>query len=594
VKISGYRIELGEIERVLAKNKLVSSVAVAVHDNTLCAYVVIKPTSGSEEELEARAFKELRALCQEQLTDYMMPKHFMVIEEIPLSSNGKIQREKLPKPEALSLSTMDGAGGDGVGSGAGIGGADIVAPSTPVQEKLLEIFSTVLRVPPSSISVTTNVFSIGLDSLRSLSIVTSARKAGLIISIPQVFDYPTIESLAEHTTTQEESGPAILGTGGGGVKESDYIFTIDRADIERTRRTFQTEAIQYPMIGINQAHYVGLYTSSFVKGSMTPQIYFEWEIGTPNAIPDPNMKGDINYNHRTQQVNVAALEFAINYFVNRHDTFRSIVRQDGQMEVYSTKDVPWYSVAAVTSAVGAADPEEALKATRKDMTTNGPKVFIWPLFEARVTHTTATSSVVHFTVSLFLMDAMSDLILRHELSVLYRAYMNSVFNSSRHMRLLTATPVNAAPVYKLFDECKQLSSKPKILFTDYCTALEGKLRCSRDYLAAKEFWSKRMFTLPAGPELPMLLSPAPGQENNTGRFSNFHRWLTVDEWRRTKANCAKYAVTIPAMLLAIYAIVLSHWSNKDVSLSPALRWVPAPYNGARGCVFKYLLLTFVC
>jgi pyochelin synthetase len=180
----------------------------------------------------------------------------------------------------------------------------------------------------------------------------------------------------------------------------------------------------------------------------------------------------------------------------------------------------------------------------------GPSAYSWPLFEIRVTHLSDAQSVVHLTVSLFLMDAMSDLILRQELSILYRALGNMVDANS--------------PIEGLLPQAAQIS------FPDYCRAIEDDLPKSSEYIAAKEYWMARLPHLFSGPQLPMVhtksktgRSVAQDVSASSGKFCNQHRWLTTKEWSRAKANCAAHAVTMPTVLLAAYCLALSRWSSND-------------------------------
>ena len=101
VKVNGFRIELGEIERVIQQHADVQSAAVAVHRNMLCAYVVLSPDSSKTAPTEhPLLFEDIRKMCTRTIAEYMVPHHYMVIEKVPLSGNGKVQREKLPAPDS--------------------------------------------------------------------------------------------------------------------------------------------------------------------------------------------------------------------------------------------------------------------------------------------------------------------------------------------------------------------------------------------------------------------------------------------------------------------------------------------------------------
>jgi amino acid adenylation domain-containing protein len=501
VKVNGFRIELGEIERVLLEHKDVASAALAVHNNALCAYLVMR----NDAELDAIT---LRTMCKTRLAEYMVPQHFMVMDEIPLSANGKVQRDKLPAPQ------MEGARLEGAGEGV----------LTEKEQILADIWGGLLGINSAAIPLDANFFSLGGDSLRSVQVVAQAKKYGLLLSVPQVFSHPTLRELADVANSFRQLGPEVLGTSSDSVTAKP-IFTLEHRD--------DLMYEEYPLIGINQAHFVGLHTSSYARDGMTPQIYFEWEIGQPGLAAtsgDDVFKG---------QVSVARLEHAIDCFVQRHATFRSVVCKNGTMRVLP--QVPHFTISHVQEFDSDADAAAGrAMAYRTHMMDNGPTVHEWPLFEVRVTHTSATSSLVHINVSLFLMDAMSDLILRQELSALYRAASDA-------------------------DVTEVLPPPARIHFKDYCSALTDKLPHTKEYLRAKDYWLSRIDDLSSGPELPTLPPQLEGKESGilTGKFVNFHRWLSVQEWKRARKNCAFHSVTMPAVLLAAYSLVLYRWGSRD-------------------------------
>src|SRR5690606_30679597 len=99
VKLRGYRIELGEIEAVLAEHPSVREAVVAVRDETstdrrLVCYVV----QNAGEPLSA---EELRGYLKAKLPDYMVPARFVLLEHLPLTPSGKVDRKALPAPEAM-------------------------------------------------------------------------------------------------------------------------------------------------------------------------------------------------------------------------------------------------------------------------------------------------------------------------------------------------------------------------------------------------------------------------------------------------------------------------------------------------------------
>jgi amino acid adenylation domain-containing protein len=506
VKVNGFRIELGEIEKELLRHPNVASVTLTVHNNLLCAYIVFH-----NKEKATNGIEDLRRHCLQFLAEYMRPHHFMVLDEFPLSSNGKVDKSKLPEP--LLSSAVD---------------VEYVEAKTPVEISIRDIFATILGVDARFLSIKSNFFALGGDSLRSVQVIAQARKKGIILTVPQIFAFPTIGELAQAASMTAVTGPTVLGTSSESVSLKP-IFEI---------KSSAQASNMYPLIGINQAHYVGLHTSSFTDGGLAPQIYFEWVIG-----------GRKDGNRVQARLDVARFEKAINIFIKRHSTFQSVVTTDGRMRVL--EPLPVFKIMQVYEYLG--DESAATihaEKVRKEMMAVGPSAYSWPLFEIRVTHLSDAQSVVHLTVSLFLMDAMSDLILRQELSILYRALGNMVDANS--------------PIEGLLPQAAQIS------FPDYCRAIEDDLPKSSEYIAAKEYWMARLPHLFSGPQLPMVhtksktgRSVAQDVSASSGKFCNQHRWLTTKEWSRAKANCAAHAVTMPTVLLAAYCLALSRWSSND-------------------------------
>ena len=500
VKVNGFRIELGEIERVLMQHESVSSAALAVHNNTLCAYIVFLSSATEEGFDEEYAFSCLRDICKQSLTDYMIPKYFTRLALLPLSSNGKLQRDKLPKPLASAPGISDA-------------GSSLL---TETENAIAMIWSSVLSADIGSIRPDTNFFSIGGDSLRSLQVISSARRRNILMTVTQIFENPSLSALASVVTMIESSGPVVLGTSSSSLSTNPAFDVVHCPD-----KLFSP----YPLIGTNQAHFVGLHTSSFSSVGIAPQIYFEWEVGADERHPG--------------QVHIQRLEAAINCFIRRHPTFRSYVREDGMMQIVDP--MPVFKIEKINEWNGSnAISSESLVHARDEMTRIGPSTNSWPMFEIRVTHTGVSQSIIHVTVSLFLMDAMSDLILRQELSALYRVLSEnqSLIHDKRYVDQILGPP-------------------PQLLFRDYSVALHEKLHMSDEYKRAKEFWNSRFPTLSSGPEIPMAIE----NKSVDGRFKNQHRWLSAVEWRRAKSNCANFGVTIPAILLAAYSLVISRWSR---------------------------------
>ena len=190
VKLRGFRIELGEIEAILSQHPAIKTCVVDLREDTpgdkrLVGYVVLYPIirnaeeEATEESQRANLVHELRRWLREKLPEFMTPSAFVVLQALPLTLNGKINRRALPAPEQLHE--------DSVG---------YVAPRNAVEEKLAEIWSEVLRVP--EIGVHDDFFDLGGHSLLAIQVVLRIRQS-LRVALPvrALFESPTVAVLSQ-------------------------------------------------------------------------------------------------------------------------------------------------------------------------------------------------------------------------------------------------------------------------------------------------------------------------------------------------------------------------------------------------------------
>ncbi|MEU8844606.1 amino acid adenylation domain-containing protein, partial [Streptomyces roseus] len=192
VKIRGFRIEPGEVEAAVAALPGVARSAVVVRedepgDKRLVAYVV--PRAGTD--LDGRALREDLA---GPLPEYMVPSAVVVLDALPLTGNGKLDRRALPAPDFAAL--------------AGTGRA----PRTPRETLLCELFAEVLGL--RSVSVDDNFFELGGHSLLATRLTSRIRAAlGAEIGLRALFETPTVAGLAQRLGRAEaELRPALTPT----------------------------------------------------------------------------------------------------------------------------------------------------------------------------------------------------------------------------------------------------------------------------------------------------------------------------------------------------------------------------------------------
>jgi amino acid adenylation domain-containing protein len=178
VKIRGYRIELGEIETVLGQHSSLREAVVLARedspgDRRLVAYVVA--AAGSAPSVDT-----LRGFLQQKLPEYMVPSAFMFLDSLPITPNGKLDRKALPPPDQTRPDLDE----------------TFVAPRTPVEEALANMWAAVLKV--DKVGVHDNFFELGGHSLLATQLISRIRDTfKLDLPLRSLFEAPTIYGLAQ-------------------------------------------------------------------------------------------------------------------------------------------------------------------------------------------------------------------------------------------------------------------------------------------------------------------------------------------------------------------------------------------------------------
>ena len=197
VKIRGFRIELSEVESNLTRI-----------DNVTDAVVLVKVDDANQKRLVAyvRTAQELtqsdiRTHALEYLPKHMIPAAFVLMEEFPLTSNGKVDKKALPEPVFEA-----------------VGSCQYVAARNYKEETLVTIWEQVLKA--DTVGIHDNFFELGGDSILSIQIISRAKRAGLHLTAKQIFDHQSIAELAE---VAQELQDIILAE--QGLVEGDVALT---------------------------------------------------------------------------------------------------------------------------------------------------------------------------------------------------------------------------------------------------------------------------------------------------------------------------------------------------------------------------------
>lgn len=214
VKIRGLRIELGEIENAIDGIDGISQAVVVVRKNSERRQLICAFYTGNEVDA-----KEIRNHIGKKLPKYMLPHIFIHLDEMPLTSSGKVNRKALPEVDLENI-TND---------------AEYVAPENKQQKLLCGLMEHILDATP--VGIADDFFDLGGDSLKAIEFVSKAHNEGIYFNLQNVFDYPTVKELwecIENGDKQEISFADVDFTSVNAVLEKnkpEYIIAPRKCDV---------------------------------------------------------------------------------------------------------------------------------------------------------------------------------------------------------------------------------------------------------------------------------------------------------------------------------------------------------------------------
>jgi amino acid adenylation domain-containing protein/non-ribosomal peptide synthase protein (TIGR01720 family) len=191
VKIRGFRIELGEIEAQLLEQAAVRQAAVLAQPGLSGQQLVAYLVPNDEALLDASAAEQtqwrdrVRADLKANLPDHMIPAHLLLLAQLPLTANGKLNRSALPSPDARQAQQA------------------WQAPQSELEQRLAAIWQDVLKLP--QVGLNDNFFELGGDSIISIQVVSRARQAGIRLNPKDLFQHQTIQRLAHVAQWADDS-----------------------------------------------------------------------------------------------------------------------------------------------------------------------------------------------------------------------------------------------------------------------------------------------------------------------------------------------------------------------------------------------------
>ncbi|GJJ00870.1 hypothetical protein RugamoR64_14080 [Duganella rhizosphaerae] len=362
VKLRGMRIELGEIELALRGVDGVEDCAAAVRSDDagharIVAYLVGAPSAlPAASELDAH----LRAL----LPAYMLPSCYLPLERLPLSANGKVDRTRLPDPQAGDGGAMQG----------------FVSPRTLNEEILATIWIQMFGV--SRVGVHDSFFALGGHSLLAFQLVSKVRDAFQVdLPLQQLFINPTIAGLARAISE-------LRGT------SAAYDATLNALPVVVTDPA--SRHLPFALTEVQQAYWLGR-NEVFEFGNVTTHSYDE--MGTVD-------------------IDTARFERAWNKVVARHDMLRAEILHDGTQRILAT--VPNYAVDVLDLRHATPEQCEAgIESVRAQMSHQMLDVHHWPVFDVRVTLLPGADARIHFSNDALIFDVWSFVIIIEDLVKFY-------------------------------------------------------------------------------------------------------------------------------------------------------------------------------
>ena len=384
VKIRGLRIELSEIQAVLEQHPQVRKSVVVVGDGVsgdkrLVAYVVPAETLNAERrtingpEWSSSSFivqrsaltGELRSFLQTKLPEYMLPTSFMLLEALPLSPNGKVNRRALPPPDQERSELEEG----------------FVAPRNSLEERLAGIWADLLK--REHVGINDRFFELGGHSLLAAQLIARIRDAFQIeLPLRTIFEAPTVSSLA------------VLIAQRMGRKAEYAALTAPLPmivpDPARRYAPFLLTDIQY-------AYWIGR-SGAFELGNVSTHSYVELE---------------------ATRLELERLTHAWRRLIDHYDMLRAIILPSGEQQVLA--QVPPYRIAILDlRGLDRHSVEIQLNIVRRHMSHQVLPSDCWPLFEIRATRLDGDRTRLHISSDALILDAWSRQLLTQQLVRLYQ------------------------------------------------------------------------------------------------------------------------------------------------------------------------------
>ena len=357
VKINGHRIELGEIENQINSYKdVVSSVVVNRKDGQgkkyLCAYIV------EEKEI---SYEYLEKYLKESLPEYMIPKYYVKIDEIPLNINGKVDKNALPLPNIKKDKD------------------NYISPSTETEKEVAKIWEEILG--RNKISIQDSFLKLGGDSIMMVRVISNfAEKLKVDISFKEFMIANTVKEISKIIDAKISSNKIIQS----GVIYEKYI------------NSNSNKILEFPLTDVQKAYLIGR-KDDFELGGTSTHIYYEIET-----------TWDIN-----------KLNGSLNELIKFQPMLRTIFTNEGNQKIL--EEAPEYKIMVKDiSYLSEVEIEKVILAERERMSHHVFNPKKWPLFEFKALKVSNNIIRLIISIDLLILDGSSIRIFARELYDIYK------------------------------------------------------------------------------------------------------------------------------------------------------------------------------
>ncbi|HEY9404500.1 MAG TPA: amino acid adenylation domain-containing protein [Pyrinomonadaceae bacterium] len=362
VKIRGFRIELGEIEAAINRHEAIREAVVWTWEDSqgekrLVAYVVAN-------RQPAPSAVELRAFLEQKLPEYFVPAYYVFLDELPLTSTGKVDRRALPAPQAVKIERDV---------------AEAVALS-PTEELLIGIWADILGV--ERIGIYDDFFELGGHSLLATQLISRLREVfQLEFPLRTIFEQPTISALAAsiETSKQIENGSQLTP-----------ILPVSREQALplsfAQQRLWFAERMEPGTAAFNRPHAVRL----------------------------------------NGKLNVEALEQSFNEVISRHEVLRTTFAEteQGAAQIISPERTLKLPVMDLRHVSPKAEREKQALEAATEESVRPFDLTAGPLFRATLLRLDEEEHILAFTLHHIVTDGWSEGVLINEIVRLYEAFLN--------------------------------------------------------------------------------------------------------------------------------------------------------------------------